>query len=367
MLIAIRDGMAEEWLDLESTVLVRHLDTQGETYRRLGFEPLANLDHACRELAAGRVFMGFNRGDDAGHLRAIHDAVDDADVVILGGGEVFLDISYAPLRGWVAYYEAIVQLCRWLGKPVVLTGASMPRLFDHACSDGVKRVLDNCSAVVLRDNLSAAMAALGGYGGPVKVLPDPAFGLANVGNSLLPHNDLVPPYIGFALRWIYWRSDEQYEQHIAQWAHVADTVAEKLGATPVFIPHNLYPVDDRRLDDRELAKDIMALMSYPAISIAHYDDPRDVFATYHDLDLVVAMRHHGAVLGLHANVPTVAFPYSDKTTALMSEAGQSHWIYTPGADVTELIIERYADSTPVDIAKYRDRWYGYMEVIHAAL
>jgi polysaccharide pyruvyl transferase WcaK-like protein len=358
MLVAIADGLRRE-VDLEAEVLIRHMTEEHKHYRHLGFVPSPNLDHDSREESIGRRFMGLNSGDDRSVAFGIGCALEDASVLILGGGEVFLDITHGRWRGPVAYYELLVTLARFMGVPVVLAGCSLPPLTNEACKESVLFILDNCDAVILRDSISEANARELGFKGEIKVLPDPAMGLVARRHHVRLTGDRS--WIGVALRWCYWK-DESYEDFCEKWAAICDDIVERTGGTIVFIPHNLYDVDDRRLDDRHLADDVIQKMAEhdSVTSIFAYTDPREYLGLYQQLDLVVAVRHHGAVFGVRAGVPTLAVPYSPKTVGFMRDLGING--ITPEEHVaarSACVLSNAFDQT-VDVSS---KWQGYIDTI----
>jgi polysaccharide pyruvyl transferase WcaK-like protein len=361
MLVAIADGLRREDEDVEHACLVRHVVDEWPHYRKLGLAAFENFDHDSREEARGRRFLGFNRGDET----PWHSAeMSVADVLVLGGGEVFLDITHGRWRGPVAYYELLVTLARFTGTPVVLAGASLPKLTDPGCIESTLFVLDNCDHVILRDHTSEANARALGFTGDIEVLPDPAIGLEPKEAKWIEpfFSDCKKPWIGVALRWCYWKG-EDFDDVCDYWAGVCDTLAEELGGTIVFVPHNLYDVDDRRQDDRYLAQCVQDGMRTKSTSIEHYSDPREYLAVYKRLDLVVAVRHHGAVLGVRAGVPTVAVPYSEKTVAFVDDVGEI--IHDDdNEDIVRNAVRRFRSKIPADLDDYRKSWYRYIEVIN---
>jgi polysaccharide pyruvyl transferase WcaK-like protein len=377
MLVAIADGLKREG-EFDAHALIRHCNTEEQRhhYAEMNVCAWPNLDHANREMAKDRRFYGFNYGDPkpTATTTYIMQRMQAADVLVLGGGEVFLDITHSRWRGPVAYYELLVTLARFTGTPVVLAGASLPKFRAPedaadamrlaALEESTLFILDNCDHVILRDHTSAQNAIGLGFTGEIEVLPDPAIGLEPKEAPWIEpfFRDCRKPWIGVALRWPYWQ-DVEWHDFCDYWAGICDTLSEELGGTVVFIPHNLYDVDDRRLDDRFLAEIIQGMMRSPSTALEHYADPREYLAVYKRLDLVVAMRHHGAVLGVRAGVPTVAVPYSEKTTAFCIDIGE--WNCEPGESVTRAATIRYTRRMgPTRIAEHRKAWYRYIEVIN---
>jgi polysaccharide pyruvyl transferase WcaK-like protein len=360
MLVAIADGLRER-VELEATAMVRHLfDGEGDHYAAMGINACANFDHKSREASMGRRFVGWNHGD----FKPSDRFLADADVLILGGGEVFLDITHGRWRGPVAYYELLVTLARFMGVPVVLAGCSLPPLTNEACKESVLFILDNCDAVILRDSISEANARTLGFKGEIKVLPDPAMGL--VAREPAWHVDEKHPLIGVALRWCYWK-DESFVDFCAKWRAICDDIIERTDGHIIFIPHNLYGVDDKRLDDRHLAQQVMRctpmkIREEPRMSSLHiYNDPREYLHLYQQLDLVVAVRHHGAVFGVRAGVPTLAVPYSPKTVGFMRDVG------LPGITTEDRVAERAERILSQKEAwintKPTTPWQGYIDII----
>lgn len=367
MLVAIADGLKLREPDAQA--LVRHAVAEQGHYNAMGIGVWQNLDHPNRELSVGRRFYGLNHGDPKPTYitTKVHERIMAANVLVLGGGEVFLDITHDRWRGPVAYYELLVTLARFCGTPVVLAGASVNGEIGAACQESMRFIMDNCDAVILRDHVSECYARAFGYGGPIEVLPDPAIGLESrpwPGADAL--FDMLPtPLIGVALRWCYWQ-DHDFGDWCDYWAGVCDTVAEELGGSIVFIPFNLYDVDDEKQDDRYLAKEISWRMRSPFVRIEEYRDPREQLALVEHMDLVIAVRHHGAVFGVRAGVPTVAVPYSEKTTAFMHGLGMRS--FEPGeivAAVRRIAATQMVGTDLVGVVEaHRKAWTRYVEVIN---
>ncbi|MHC4644336.1 MAG: polysaccharide pyruvyl transferase family protein [Planctomycetota bacterium] len=375
MLVAIKDAL-EKRGEARTAVAMRHQFRQLEHYEKLGFSwGVQNFDHNTREQSLGRRFLGFNL-HDVTPSPGLRGEFFDADVLVLGGGEVFLDITHGRWRGPVAYYELLVTLARFMGVPIVLAGASLPVLTNEACKESVRFIFDNCDRVILRDSISVKNARDLGYEGDITVLPDPAMGLearpldGELYASLF-HRHMEAgfwpqkvPRIAVALRHLYW-TESDFDAECESWAKVCDVLVDELDADIIFIPHNLYGVDDERLDDRHLASCVMEKMEWKssAQSLTEYNDPREILSAYEAMDLVIAMRHHGVVFGARANVPTIAVPYSEKTIGFVKDARE----YTEGIECAQLgaVVDtaKRLLGAKVDTSKLTEQCSGYVDAI----
>ena len=86
--------------DLEITLLARHPNKEFD--KEFGVRSIHNLDHQTREESRGRWFNGLNRGDPTDNLREIFTAIQEADLLIMGG-DPFIDITIGFYKGITPY------------------------------------------------------------------------------------------------------------------------------------------------------------------------------------------------------------------------------------------------------------------------
>jgi polysaccharide pyruvyl transferase WcaK-like protein len=330
MLVVLAEGLRARGHAPEITLLSRH--PSAEFDRTYGVRSIPNLDHASREAARGRFFRGLNRGDDTAHLAAIQGAIEEADLLVIGGGRMFLDIAFGVHRGPLPYFALLATLARFAGAPVALFAKTIVPLEREAACEHVRFLSDASQVVTVREEDSRdELASMGAEVDHVHVLPDPAWGLACVeleGGTGPPALSLPAgdgPLVAVNARSYRWRDGEGGEgEHRRALAASLDALVDELGARPVFVPQATYDVDGDHTDDRAVARDVAALMQR-GDACAHVTEPLDVgaaLALYARADLLVTERRHGAILAATRGTPVVALEREPNTGRALRELGE---------------------------------------------
>lgn len=81
----------------EIVLLSRHPDKDfDKTYN---VRSILNLDHKNKAESMGRWFNGLNPGDNKNHLKEIWEEIASSDLLVIGNGRLFVDISLDFMRG----------------------------------------------------------------------------------------------------------------------------------------------------------------------------------------------------------------------------------------------------------------------------
>lgn len=310
MLVVLRRQLEEEFGDVEIVLLSRHPDAEFD--RRYGVRSIPNLDHESAAQARGRFFRGLNLGDDREHLERIAEELRSADLLVLGGGRMFIDIAWGVMRGPLAYFAQLQALARFVGTPVFVYAKTIVPVERDDARETLRFLCGTADLVTVRDEASLAeLKRAGVERDDVHVLPDPAFALGAafaLGPVPAAPQTGVRPRLAVNLRSYAWRDGQQAEEERrAALAALLDRVVEELGARLVFVPQTTYAVDTPETDDRHAARCTVERMarSSECELIEGAPSVEDALALYAGCDLLLGMRRHGAIFAATQGTPVV--------------------------------------------------------------
>ena len=263
-------------------------------------------------------------------------AIEDADLVILGGGGMLYDIEYQadlarllgdpPDRQWLYELVKLASAARAVGRPVMGYSLGIGPLVSTAARQMARFLGDTVQALTVRDQASADLLVECGLSpARVQVAADPAVlvepGAGNAVEEWLRAHDLADlprPWIGLNLRpWFrFLGSDQGREEKMAEltraMAEVVKGLRSRLGATVIMLPFQHLNDDDGPVLEQVQA----ALAADPQVVLVEPPPlPPDLVGVLGRLDLFVGMRMHSLLLAAAAGTPFVALPYSPKVTA----------------------------------------------------
>lgn len=223
-----------------------------------------------------------------------YQAIKEADLVILGGGGLFMDTEsvWAPFI-WAAQARA----CLKLKKPYLCYGQSVGPLQRWWSRQLTKKVFRKAQAIHVRDTASAKL--LESWGLKAAVGTDPAFAW------LLAHKRKFPkkPALLLSLREWPGFSEKEWEPFLKE----VRVFAKRRKLKPI-----LLSMDAR--DEGELQKlkaTGMELFEAPSAHMA--------FEGFEKAALAVTMRLHASIFALAAGTPCVALSYSPKVKFLFEQ------------------------------------------------
>jgi polysaccharide pyruvyl transferase WcaK-like protein len=172
------------------------------------------------------------------------------------------------------------------------------------------------------------------------VLPDPALGLTrenrlDEGIAVLSEEGMSRsdrPRVAFCVRslrnLIRVRDVEDDSPVFGTLAHLCDKAVEEFDADVVFVPQQMYGIDDPLLDDRVAAEEIAERMTHSqrACVIRSERTVEETLAVYQCCELVVSTRRHGIVFAHSQFVPAVALSGDPNIEAYMGSVGQGKWL-----------------------------------------
>jgi polysaccharide pyruvyl transferase WcaK-like protein len=261
-----------------------------------------------------------------------------SDLVTLGGGDLIREQAdgVVPALNWLARIRVPLGLRR----PVALVGVSVGDLFSPPAIETVSDYLRRIPLVAARDSASAArLVELGAR----KVM--------TIGDLALEALDAPPalarssgprPRIGVVFREILGRGrdvpDASNEGLQTELAVALDRLASSLDARIELIPFRTRGAKPRPDDDARAGEALAARAASGTGWIRHARPASaSAFARLAaELDLVIAIRLHGAVLGAGAGRPVVGIAYDTKTTGFLSDLGLADQALRLGATADEI-------------------------------
>ena len=115
-------------------------------------------------------------------------------------------------------------------------------------------------------------------------------------------------------------------------ARLADHLIERHGARVLFTPHHRLTGQDKViLTDLEVARHIVQAMRHPdgAATLPEDLHPFAAMNVYHQLDLVVSMRHHANAFAYRFGVPTIGCAISEKIVRHFRQVQQESLLVDP--------------------------------------
>jgi polysaccharide pyruvyl transferase WcaK-like protein/glycosyltransferase involved in cell wall biosynthesis len=271
-------------------------------------------------------------------------AIEDAALVILGGGGLLYDHDYdvslarlltdPPDRQWLYEVAKLASAARAAGRPAMLYGMGVGPLVSEAGRRVARYIGESVQAIAVRDQDSAeALASCGVPVTRIEVAADPAVlvdpGPRMKAQEFARRSGLAGrprPWIGLNLRpWYRFMGVEgepgAADRLVAEAGKLIDALRTRLRGTVVLLPlQSLYD------DDATVLRGAMEVAGEDGVVLADTPAaPPDAVAALGQLDVMVGMRMHACLLALNARVPFVSLAYSPKVAALVQAAGLSEF------------------------------------------
>jgi polysaccharide pyruvyl transferase CsaB len=267
------------------------------------------------------------------------DAVEGADLVLIGGGGLFYDSTFVPrLTEFLqprsnSLYQAIKVAAagRTAGKPVALYGIGVGPLLTEAGRHAARFAADCAQWITTRDAHSTdALLDIGVPRSRVHTACDPALFLpspdTDIGAQWLRErgfNERPRPWVVLNARpWYHFPASEAREDRRSalrqSLSTSADRILDRVGGSLV-----LLPLQIAHEDDREVLHDVGRALEHKdqAVLVDASHEPGVMQAMIGQMDLLVGMRLHSLILAANARVPFVAISYDPKVDAFASEMG----------------------------------------------
>ena len=244
-----------------------------------------------------------------------------SSLLISGGGSLLQDVTSAksPL-----YYLGVIMFARFLRKKVMIYSQGIGPLTGKKNRARVKKALNNCQSITVRDNRSAELLKELGVNRDIHVTCDPVMALSRddvetnavfeelrelgiFANSCVPRKPLLVASIRS------WEDD----RHIAPIAELLDAQAGK-GWDILLVPAH-YPCD------MEVNVKLRARMATNPHIIERCLTAREFLALTSVADKVFSMRLHGLICAVAVGTPALGLSYDPKVDAFMEQAGLSSY------------------------------------------
>ncbi|KFZ42303.1 MULTISPECIES: polysaccharide pyruvyl transferase CsaB [Anoxybacillus] len=238
----------------------------------------------------------------------IVQALRHSDGLISGGGSLLQDQT-----GWrsIPYYTGIMQVAKWLGKPVIVYAQGMGPVNKKQNQWLMKWTLNRVDRLTVRDEPSAELLKMLGVKKPMTVVPDPVMGLEppTSPTAWWEAQSFTRPVIAVSVR--DWARGRDFERKIA----VALDRSVQAGFDVVFIPMHGH-------HDDQTSRRVLTMMKEHAF-VAPYDASiQEKMAMIASSHLLVGMRLHALIFAAVGHTPFIALSYDPKIDAFSSQANQ---------------------------------------------
>lgn len=247
-------------------------------------------------------------------LREFWLRVAEADVVVLGGGTLFLDKGRFSITLLLMF--ALALFARWQMKKLIVTGVAVDVLTHPVSLLLTRRILALADFVAVRDALSWPYVEHRPRGMPTRLAADLVLGLALPIDPTMP--TIAPgkkPCLGICLIDYYRQLVGAPEEHAAYRDAVLQFVRKhRAEYVPVLIT---LQVGRGLCDDWALA-DLQR--ECPELEVIHLGGLADV-SLLKGLAVIATMRFHLGLLGVMQVIPVVVIDHELKMTALAKDFG----------------------------------------------
>jgi polysaccharide pyruvyl transferase CsaB len=261
-------------------------------------------------------------------LAAIHSAVQNSDMVLIGGGGLFHDYwgadpdTFLTGKHWgVSYYAGPALLATLYRKRLMLYSVGVGPLSSAHGSKLTRTAAQAAHAITVRD--SGSKTLLEGMGIPaarIRVTADPAVAFRPTG-TLGPSSDLRRPILGVAAR--YWGIGVHPDLLERELAGACDLFLERTGGTVVLVPFQ-QPSGDRENDAATAARILERMRNRERAVLAGAATPDEVYGWLKDCGIVLGMRLHALIFAASAGVPTVSLNYDPTIAETVQRLGAGH-------------------------------------------
>ena len=263
---------------------------------------------------------------------SIWKALKNSDVLISGGGSLLQDVTSTRS---LLYYLTVIRTAKIMGKPVFLYANGIGPLNKESNRRKVKKCLDLCDVITLRDQESLAqLRKLGVRRDDIIITGDPVFALKTDGPIRQDLASIGVPQgrstVGISVRKLSALGNLPQET-----AKLCDRIAKEMGKTPVFLVM-------QESEDAALCEEIRSMMTEPSCIARTPGDPASMLSMIGQMDTVISMRLHTIIFAANKAVPVVGCVYDPKVETFLNILGMPSCgtPLTMNADETFSILER---------------------------
>lgn len=272
------------------------------------------------------------------NLDAIIQNIQEADLVLLGGGGLFQDYWTLDWSSFltsqqqgIPFYASFPILAKAAGKPCLILSIGVGPLRTEEGRSLTRIAFNNADIVTVRDQQSLDLLASLRVANPsIYLSADPAFNLApdthEADRILKESTDQVSrdaPRIGISLR--DWNLGPPSNVWQGQVADALDQFMEATGSVGFFVPFQI--VGDSLTNDLIVSQNVLAQMKLASrVRLLNAMDstpyaPEVVAGLFARCDLVIGMRLHSLILAAGVGTPVVGVSYDPKVNNLMQRLG----------------------------------------------
>lgn len=278
-------------------------------------------------------------------------AMRQSKIFIWGGGSLIQDATSARTS---LYYCGLMGLAQQLGLTTIAWAQGIGPLKRRVTRSLAKVSFAGCTAVSVRDNLSAALLA--DWQIPFVQAPDPVWAL-----DALPVKglwDLPAPRVAVTLR-----------------SHPSLTPVRLSNLTQALIDFQkatqacILLVPFQPSQDIGIAQSIASQLT-GSHQIFSLEDPRELKGLYRGVEMVIGMRYHSLIMAAAQECRCFALSYDPKVNQLMAELNIPGWDLAQLPDEPNLIsqtwLEHYVNGEPlqsVQIQSLVDRAFMHRDLL----
>jgi polysaccharide pyruvyl transferase WcaK-like protein len=334
-------GIKDSDKNSKITFLARH---PNKSFDQLyDVQSIQNLDHASNDEALGRMFLGFNAGDDRENLRQIKNALVETDLMIIGGNSLMEISENTFLRGVSSYATTLAMLTLFMGKQYALFGLNIvASLRSSYVKKQAKFLIENAAITTVReDDALRYLQDANVDTSRAHVTGDPAYGvdLAQVDNYsgydiLKREGIMLDPKkrtISFCLREEYWKSDPNSFKNLQKetCAIIRHILVEDNNQI-IFIPNCNYEKGHLLEDDRIINRGIKERFGNdPRV---HYVGQKlnlyETLALFKLTDIHISNRRHSNIFAALFAKPFIAIDTQKRThiTSFVQDLKQTEYL-----------------------------------------
>jgi polysaccharide pyruvyl transferase CsaB len=263
---------------------------------------------------------------------AVLRALRQSDVFIWGGGSLIQDTTSAisPF-----YYAGLMGLAQRMGLKTIAWAQGVGPLNRQITRQIARRAFQNCTAVSVRDRVSAALMAE--WKIPFTLAPDPVWALE--AEPVPGLWELPAPRVAVVLR-SHPRLTPERIQVLTQALSTFQTATQ---TCILLIP--FQPVQDLAIA-QAIQPHLPGTSKILAIS-----EPQQLMGVFHGVEMAIAMRYHGLIMAAAAECRCFALSYDPKVSQLMQDLDISGWTLEQIPDhpnqVSQTWIQHYANGEPL--------------------
>lgn len=291
---------------------------------------------------------------DRKNLGQVLEALRQSQALIWGGGSLIQDVT-----SWASpvYYAGLMKLAQKMGLTTIAWAQGIGPLTRSATYWMAKRTFTRCSAVSVRDQVSAALLA--GWQTDFTLAPDPVWALES--SPVAGLWNLPAPRVAVSLR----RHPSLTPDRLAALTQALIDFQKATQTCLLLLPF-------QKSQDLAIAEAIQPQLAGPS-QILILEDPQQLKGVFRGVEMAIAMRFHGVIMAAAEGCRCFALSYDPKVSQLMQALDLPGWeleqIPTDPQQITRTWLEVYANGEPLSHDQLEflvDRSLIHREVLYQA-